>query len=99
MKKIDWEIVPDDGTMVLLTVPDLLDDMPLYMADFKDDHALMFKETGHLIGLTFSRGVRLGKNPFMVNGVWFIEEDLKVQDSHYDLEIDSELVDLVVIQK
>jgi hypothetical protein len=99
MRSIDWDIVPDHEVMVLLTVSDLFDDMPLRMADFKDDCALVFKETGHFIGLTLSRGVRLGKDPFMVNGIWFIKEDSRVQDTYADLEINSELVDLKVIQR
>jgi hypothetical protein len=101
MRPIDWDLVPDDGTMVLLTVPDLLDDVdvPLQMADFKDDYALVFKKTGSYLGLTLSRGVRLGKGPArMVNGIWYINEDPYLQKIHADIELEPEMMALGLIK-
>lgn len=99
VRPIDWNLVPDNGVMVLLTVPDLLDDVPLHMADFKDDHALIFKKTGSYIGLTLTRGVRLGKGPAkMINGIWYVNEDQQIQQSYPDIELDPEMVDLKTIK-
>jgi hypothetical protein len=99
MQLIDWGLVSDNGVMVLLTIPDLLDDVPLYMADFKDDYALIFKKTGSYLGLTLTRGVRLGKGPArMVNGIWYIDEDLYLQKVYANIDLDSELVDLKLIR-
>jgi len=82
-----------------VTIPDLLDDISLQMADFKDDYALVFKKTGSYLGLTLSRGVRLGKGPArMVNGIWYIDEDLYLQKVYSDIELEPELVDLRLIK-
>lgn len=99
MQSIDWDVVPDDGTMVLLTVPDILDDITLCMADFKDDYALIFKKTGSYLGLTLTRGVRLGKGPAkMINGIWYINEDQNLQRVFPDIELEPEMVDLKLIK-
>ena len=60
-----------------MTVPRLGPEGDLYFADFKDTQALGFKKTQHFIGLSKNRGLRLGGHPLrMVDGVWYITEDL-----------------------
>jgi hypothetical protein len=98
MKPVDWDIVPDDGTMILLTTNDIIDDANLYIADFKDLKALIFKPTRSFVGLTRTRGIRLGKGPpRMINGIWYVDEDPKAQAKHKNIELTPELVSLVII--
>lgn len=88
MRQIDWGVVPSDNMMVLLTVPDLMDGVSFQVADFKDSHAVAYTKTGNFLGLNRSGGIRLGKPPIeMIDGIWYLQEDLKAQQAHPDLEI------------
>ena len=76
MRKFTWDLVLDDRGLALLTVPKINKTGEMYLADFKDTQALAFKQTKHFIGISKSRGIRLGGHPLrMVDGVWYVTED------------------------
>ena len=80
-----------------MTVPRIAPTGEMYLADFKDTQALAFKKTRHFIGLTRTRGLRLGGHPLrMVDGVWYITEDASVQVE--DLQISHEALCLQLIR-
>lgn len=86
--------------MVLLTAREVAEDSVLMMADFRDTHALRFVRSGHLVGLTKSRGMRLGSRPaVLVNGVWYLDEDPAAQDKFRGVELTEDLVDLAPIER
>ena len=98
MKPIDWEVVPNDGTTVILTMNNITAHGDLFMADFRDTHVLMFSPTKNYIGLTKTRGIRLSKGPLqMTNGIWFGFEDLEVQGKYKNVELTPELVSLAIL--
>ena len=99
MREIDWSIVPDNGTLVLLTMRDVMKQTPLCITDFRDTHTLVFSKTGNFVGLTKSRGVRMGKRPLrMVNGIWYADEDLAAQKVYKNMELQPEHLILGIIQ-
>lgn len=90
---MDWKLVPDDGIIVLLTMRDIVDKADLMIADFKDTHALIFKKTGNFVGLSKSRGVRLGKKPIrMISGIWYAFEDLEAQKKYRNVNLTADLL-------
>ena len=88
----------DDRGLALLTT----DDIPggsLYLADFKDTHALVFSKTGHFLGISEDRGVRLGGHPLrMMDGIWYITEDQKIGETMTDLVVEPEALELRFIR-
>jgi len=99
VREINWGIVPDNGTIVLLTMQDVMEQTPLYIADFRDTHTLVFSKTGNFVGLTKSRGVRLGKRPLrMVDGIWYAHEDLDAQKVYKNMELRPEHLILGIIR-
>lgn len=63
------------GAMVVLTSGAVEDGGEAMAADFRDMAVLSHKASGALLGVS-SAGVRLCARPaFMVEGVWFAEED------------------------
>ena len=80
-----------------MTVPRLGPEGEMYLADFKDTQALGLKKTRHFIGLSKSRGLRLGGHPLrMVDGVWYITEDTSANTA--DLQISHEALCLQFIR-
>jgi hypothetical protein len=99
MRQIDWKLVPEHGRMVLLTIQDLVDEVPLMIADFRDTHALFHPKSGRFLGLTRNRGMRMGKSPIqMIDGIWYINEDDEIAEKFKDLEVKSEDLILKVIE-
>ncbi len=83
--------------MALLTVPDFIGTGEMYLADFRDTTALAYKKTKHFLGLTRTRGVRLGGHPLrMIDGVWYITEDVSLRLE--DLQISHEALCLQPIR-
>jgi len=98
MKEIRWDIVPNDGSLVLLTAVNLVMDEQLFIADFRDREALVYNPTGSFVGLTRTRGIRLGKKPLrLVNGIWLLDEDLEITKIHKNLFLMPDLVSLEMI--
>ena len=99
MREIDWDIVPNNGTLVLLTMQDIMNQARLYVTDFRDTHTLVFSKTGNFVGLTKDRGVRLGKRPLrMVNGIWYAVEDFDAQKVYKNMELCPEHLILGIIR-
>ncbi len=74
MRPVDYSLVTADKGLALITVPDLDEEGSVYLADFKDTHALAFQEW--FLGLGADGMVRLGGHPIrMTDGVWYITED------------------------
>jgi len=99
MRPINWELIPEDAGLVLITTPVIPGDGSVFIADFKDTKALVYKKTGNFLGLSKTRGVRLGGYPLrMVDGVWYIEEDLEANKNIQDLQISHETLCLQLIR-
>lgn len=87
MRNVSAEWIPEDG-MVLLTLKTVLIQASFLIADFKDHQAAIFAPTGHFIGLTLDRGIRLGKRPaFMRNGIWLLHEETEVPSKYINARI------------
>jgi hypothetical protein len=99
VREINGDVVPNNGTLVLLTMRDVVDRAPLYITDFRDTHTLVFSKTGNFVGLTKSRGVRLGKRPLrMVDGIWYAVEDFDAQKVYKNVELRAEHLILNIIR-
>ncbi len=89
MRRIDWAFVTKDKGLALMTVPDLAGNGEMYLADFRDTQALGYRATKHFVGLSKTRGLRLGGHPLrMIDGVWYITED--TQTGVQDLQVSDE---------
>ena len=75
MRPIDWNAVPIEGALTLLTVEDISPGVDMMMADFRDDRALYYHKLDGWLGLSHA-GVMTGKGiPELINGIWYIEID------------------------
>ena len=98
MRDISPDFVSDDRGLAVLTTDDP-DGGSLYLADFRDTHALILSETGNFLGLTESRGIRLGKHPLrMMDGVWYATEDAGAAARMPDLEVSPGMLELALIR-
>lgn len=89
MRDIEWDLVSISGTLILLTMEDVADGQPIFMADFKDIYALSHKKTQNWLGMS-RRGVRLGRGmPELKNGVWIVEEETEPPESMKNVTISS----------
>lgn len=70
--------------LVLLTMEDIKNDKPLMAANFKDDVALRHKTYKTWIGISPTNEIRLGIEPEMIDGIWYIK------DGHFNI-IDTEV--------
>lgn len=94
MRPVEWNIVPPEGPLVLLTMDDVVDGIPAQMADFRDSKALVHRRTGRWMGLG-RRGIRLGSGvPELRDGIWFVREDPEAAERIRDLDVGAE--DLVL---
>ncbi len=100
MRPIDWTLIGDGNqSMLLLTAGEISESGPMFVADFKDTHALVFKKTKNWLGLTKGRGVRFGKKPIrLINGVWYVTEDSTAQSGNENVELRPELLSLEPIK-
>lgn len=70
-----------EDRLVLLTMEDIRDKVPLMAANFKDDSALRHKIFKSWIGLSHKNEIRFGVGvPEMINGIWYIK------DGHFDVK-------------
>lgn len=98
MRPIDSSLIPEDGSLVLLTSRDIADDSRLMAADFRDMVALVYKPTGSYLGVN-ATGVHLGRMPLeMVNGIWLMKEDDDLRKSHQNIQLRPELLALEMIR-
>ena len=87
----------DDRGLALLTIPKINKTGEMYLADFKDTQALAFAKTKHFLGMSKTRGIRLGGHPLrMVDGIWYVTEDGLVDVK--DLQISHEALCLQLIR-
>jgi hypothetical protein len=97
VQPIDWSLISDDRGLALMTVARISATGEMYLADFKDTQALAYGKTKHFIGLSKTRGLRLGGHPLrMVDGLWYITEDTSVGIA--DLQISHEALCLRLIR-
>lgn len=95
MRGFEWKYVPESG-LVLLTMQDVHPDVPIQIADFRDTHALAFRPSGGFVGQSRS-GMKLGRALKMVDGVWYMSDDVKSQQEYADFTLDPGALVLVVI--
>lgn len=96
--RINWPGLPD-GQLVLMTVSSISDNEKLQIADFTDTQALVFAKNGCYIGMSRDRGLRFGKPPAsLVDGIWLVDEDQKMQEGWGDTKLSSDEVVLGVIR-
>jgi hypothetical protein len=87
------EKFPINENMALLTAPEISDNANLYLADFRDQTALVYQPTGHFLGITKSMQIKFAKRPFrMIGGVWFCDEDKNLQNEHNNVRLSSKLL-------
>ena len=99
MRPIDWNLISEDKGLALITVPVLPGTGEVYLADFRDNKALAYKKTGNFLGLSKTRGVRLGNYPLrMIDGIWYLIEDLEIAKTILDLQISHESLCLKLIR-
>jgi hypothetical protein len=100
MRKVDWRLVPEAGELALLTMDELVDGGPLMLADFRDVKALVHKETGAYVGLSRSRGIRLGTAPIaMKDGIWYVTEDAALGERRKDVPVTAQTAILQLIER
>lgn len=97
MRDFDLKLVPAEG-LALMTAPDV-DGGPMYVADFRDSHALVYRATGHFVGFSRRKGLKLGRRPLrMVNGIWIMDEYSGDLRGHEHVELRPELLSLELIE-
>lgn len=93
MKEFELRLLPKTGCAVM-TAPDIDGTGPMYLADFRDVQVLVYRPTGHFIGFSAIRGIRLCKGPLkMVEGIWTAREDEDAARSHVDVRLGQDLLD------
>ena len=99
MRPIEWSSVPVSGSLALLTMEEARDGSPAMMADFRDVRALSHRRLRKWIGLSRTRGIRLGAGaPELRDGLWFVEEDAEAAQSVRDLDVRAEDLSLEPIE-
>lgn len=90
MRPVDFELLRDDGVLVLLTVEEVMDGTPVKMADFKDTHAMFYFPLRAWMGMS-SRGVELGSGqPELIGGVWYVARNDAICSAHENLQTKAE---------
>ncbi len=99
MRPIDQIFLDDKKGLALLTAREIVESNQIMLADFRDTHALVYKKTGHFIGLSLTRGIRLGGHPIqMIDGVWYITEDPKAQKGHENASVTPDMLAMGLIK-
>jgi hypothetical protein len=93
VKIFDINIIPEKD-LVLLTTREIDEKIPFQIADFRDHMALVYVSTGDFIGYSKYKGIRLGQNPKMTNGIWILDENKIVSKIHADIKLNVKLLDL-----
>jgi hypothetical protein len=98
MRPIDSALIPVDGSLVVLTSKDIATNSRLFIADFRDMLALVYKPTGSYLGAGHT-GIRLGKRPLeMKNGLWLMQEDVELRKTHSDVQVSPDMLALEMIK-
>ncbi len=89
-----------DGELALMTVPELGDPKRvMQVADFRDLEALYLTDAKRWVGMSYRRGLRLGRGPLrLVGGVWICSEDVEAQKGREDLKLSPDALSLEVIK-
>jgi hypothetical protein len=94
VRPVDWNIVPVEGALALLTVEDISLGVDMMIADFRDDRAIYYHGLDGWLGLSQS-GVMIGKGmPELIDGIWYIEIDEKKISSNRNHVPDVSLMSL-----
>jgi hypothetical protein len=94
VRPIDWNTVPIEGALALLTVEDISPGVDMMMADFRDDRALYYYKLDGWLGLSHA-GVMMGKGiPELINGIWYVEIDEEKSSSNQNHIPDISLMSL-----
>ena len=85
--------------LVLVTVPELAENVVMMITDFRDLKTLVYKPTGQYIGINFDGLLRLGTGPLeMINGIWYTREDPEQLDKHKHVRLFPDLLTLELIK-
>lgn len=77
-----------------MTAPDIDGKGPMYVADFRDMNVLIYRPTGHFIGLSMRHGLCLCKGPLkLVDGVWVASPDEDAIRRHPEVGLTADLLD------
>lgn len=98
MRSIDQSLLIVD-LAVLLTTDEIVKDNPMQFADFKDTHAVFYNPARRFLGLNHFGNITLGKTPLMINGIWYINPDKKVNLAYKNHTPDISKMELVLIDK
>jgi hypothetical protein len=94
VRSVDWNIVPVEGALALLTVEDISPGVDMMIADFRDDRALYYHGLDGWLGLS-QLGVMTGKGmPELIDGIWYVEIDEEKSSLNRDHVPDISLMSL-----
>ncbi len=97
MKNFDYSLLPGNG-LVVMTADEIDGISPMGIADFRDTKVLIYKKTGHYLGFSETRGIRLCKGPIsMIDGILRAVEDISVSDKIKDIYLTVDLLDFAFI--
>jgi hypothetical protein len=88
----DINIIPERN-LVLLTAVEINKEIPFQIADFRDHMALTYVPTGDFIGYSRYKGIRLGRDPKLSNGLWILEENENISKIHSDVKLEINSLD------
>jgi hypothetical protein len=78
VKNIDWQLIGDDGRLLLLTAEEIILNGLFFMADFRDTHAAYYNVVHRWLGVD-NTGVWFGEGPAtLINGIWYVRKDLEL---------------------
>ena len=97
MRKIYLSNIPD-GLLSLMTTGSICDMSPMQSADFQDSFALKLTVANAFIGIDRNANLKLGLNPRMINGEWFIQESPDLNEAFKEIRSNVENVILVRIE-
>ena len=97
MKNFDYSILPQTG-LAVMTSTDIDGQSPMSIADFRDTKVLVYKNTGHFIGFSKIKGIRLCRGPvFMTNGIVCAHEDIEISEKIKDVFLTADNLDFAYI--
>ena len=98
LKLDDTNLLKNDQ-LILMTLKNISQNAPFFVADFNDIQAPVFIKTGNYIGWSVDGILKFGKGPAkMMNGTWIIEEDKNISEEYTNLKIDPILIEMVIIK-
>lgn len=77
LRRLSPDHYPREGMLLLMTVEEVFPDAPMLVADFRDTHALYYSGLDGWVGMGKS-GLAMGTgSPELVDGVWYVEDDVR----------------------